>query len=347
MKKFTISASCPYDVITGYDITKDAGTYIKEVLKPCRLCIITDSTVNNLYSQVVLTSLIESGFQPSKIVFPAGEHSKNLVTYTNILEALADEGITRSDAIIALGGGTVGDIAGFAAATYMRGIKYIQIPTTYEAAVDAAYGGETGLNLLSGKNLVGAFWQPSLVLCDYKYFESLPEAKLLDGAAEAMKFAVIAESSLADHILGNDYKYVVERCISIKKSLIEADERCLGLRQILGFGHTIGHAVEKLSSYSIPHGHAVAIGMVCESKAAFRTGLTKADISGELSEIFRGMGFNLSCPFSPEDIYDLAVMDKKIFGDKISIVVPEHFGKCSLHKISISTLKQYIREGLR
>ncbi len=347
MKKFTISASTAYDVITGHDIIKDAGTYIREVLEPCRLCIITDSTVNNLYSQVLLTSLIESGFQTSKIVFPPGEHSKNLTTYTNILEALADEGITRSDAIIALGGGTVGDIAGFAAATYMRGIKYIQIPTTYEAAIDAAYGGETGLNLMSGKNLVGAFWQPSLVLCDYKYFESLSEQRLKDGAAEAMKFAAISESSLADHILAEDYEYVMERCISIKKSLIEADERCYGLRQILGFGHTIGHAVEKLSSYSLPHGHAVAIGMVAESKAAFRTGLTGTDISGELSEIFNRLGFETGCRYSPDEIYALALMDKKIYGDKISVIVPERFGKCSLHKISISSLKEYIREGLK
>lgn len=347
MKKFTICASSTYDVITGHDIVKDAGAYIREVLEPCRLCIITDSTVNSMYSQVLLTSLIESGFQTSKIVFPPGEHSKNLSTYTNILEALADEGITRSDAIIALGGGSVGDIAGFAAATYMRGIRYIQIPTTYEAAVDAAYGGETGLNLMSGKNLVGAFWQPSLVLCDYGYFDTLPEERLKDGAAEAMKFAVIAESSLADHILAKDYPYVVERCISIKKSLIETDERCYGLRQILGFGHTIGQAVEKLSAYGLPHGHAVAIGMVAESKAAFRTGLTGVDISGELADIFARLGFDTQCCYPVDEIYNLAVMDKKIFGDKISVVVPERFGKCSLHRISISALKEYIREGLK
>lgn len=347
MKKFTISTSNAYDVITGYDIIKNAGAYIREVLNPCRLCIITDSTVNNLYSQVLLTSLIESGFQTSKIVFPPGEHSKNLSTYTNILEALADEGITRSDAIIAFGGGTVGDIAGFSAATYMRGIKYIQIPTTYEAAVDAAYGGETGLNLMSGKNLVGAFWHPSLVICDYRYFDSLNDERLKDGAAEAMKFAAISERSLADRILAKDYPYVVERCISIKKSLIEADEKCYGLRQILGFGHTIGQAVEKLSSYSLTHGHAVAIGMVAESKAAFRASLTKTDISGELSDIFASLGFDTSCHYSADDIYALAVMDKKIFGDKISVIVPERFGKCSLHRISISALKEYIREGLK
>ncbi len=347
MKRFTISASSTYDVITGYDTIKDIGKYTGEVLDPCRLCIITDSTVNSLYSQVVLTSLIESGFQTSKIVFPSGEHSKNLSTYTNILEALADEGITRSDAVVALGGGAVGDIAGFAAATYMRGIRYIQIPTTYEAAVDAAYGGETGLNLMSGKNLVGAFWQPSLVLCDYKFFETLSDLKIKDGAAEAVKFAVISESSLADHILKNDYEYVVERCISIKKSLIEADEKCYGLRQILGFGHTVGQAVEKLSSYSLPHGHAVAIGMVIESKAAFKAGLTKTDISVELTDIFKRLGFDTSCHYSADEIYNLAVMDKKIFGDKISVIVPEKFGKCSLHKISISNLREYIREGLK
>ncbi len=347
MKKFTISASSSYDVITGFDIIKDTGKYISRVLKPCKLSIITDSTVNSLYSQVVLTSLMENGFQTSKIVFPSGERSKNLTTYTNIVEALADEGITRSDAIVALGGGTVGDVAGFAAATYMRGIKYVQIPTTYEAACDAACGGETGLNLLRAKSMVGAFWQPSLVICDYKLFESLPRIRVMEGAAEAVKFAAISEPSLADHILKGDYEYVVERCISIKKSLIEADELCYGLRQLLDFGHTVGQAVEKLSSYNMSHGHAVAIGMVAESKAAFNFGLTENDISGELSGILKQLGFDTACPCTADDIYELAVLDKKVFHDQVSVIVPKRFGKCCLHKISVSSLKSYIREGLK
>ena len=200
MKKFAVSTARPYDIIIGKNILEKAGAYINTCLPPCRLCIITDSTVNSIYAQVVMTSLMEHGYQTSKIVFPAGEHSKNLTTYSNILEAMADEGLTRSDAVVALGGGVVGDLAGFAAATYMRGIPYIQIPTTYMAAIDASVGGKTGINLLCGKNLAGAFWQPSMVFCDYHTFDSLPPAKLMDGIAEAVKCAAVSEASLLPHI---------------------------------------------------------------------------------------------------------------------------------------------------
>ena len=175
---------------------------------------------------------------------------------------MADEGLTRSDAVVALGGGVVGDLAGFAAATYMRGIPYIQIPTTYMAAIDASVGGKTGINLLCGKNLAGAFWQPSMVFCDYHTFDSLPPAKLMDGIAEAVKCAAVSEESLLPHIRKKDYEYVIERCVSIKKSIVEADERDTGLRQILNFGHTVGHGIEKLSSFSVSHGQAVAKGPV-------------------------------------------------------------------------------------
>lgn len=179
MKKFEISTNHPYSICIGNNIMSQSGSLISEVLEPCKIAIITDTNVNSLYSQVFITSLIESGFEVSKIIFPAGEHSKNLNTFGNILEALADEGISRSDAIASLGGGVVGDISGFAAATYMRGIKFLQIPTSYISAIDASVGGKTGINLLSGKNLAGAFWQPSLVICDTKVFETLPPKQIM------------------------------------------------------------------------------------------------------------------------------------------------------------------------
>lgn len=346
MKKFVVSTANPYGIIIGKDLIKDAGKYIKECIPPCHLCLITDSTVNSIYAQVVMTSLIEQGYQTSKIVFPAGEHSKNLTTYSNVLEALADEGMTRSDGIVALGGGIVGDLAGFAAATYMRGISYVQIPTTYMAALDASVGGKTGVNLQSGKNLAGAFWQPSLVLCDCKTFDSLPENKLMDGIAEAVKSAVVSEESLIPHILNNNYEYVIERCVSIKKSVVEADERDTGLRQLMNFGHTIGHGIEKLSSYSISHGQAVAKGMIVESRAAYKAGLTDVDISVPLEEIFTGMGFDLSIWYNTDELYHYALMDKKISRDKITMVIPESIGKCRLQKISLSELKTLIELGL-
>lgn len=346
MKKFVVSTDKPYDILIGRDLLKDAGAYISQRIPSCHLYVITDSTVNSIYAQVVMTSLMEHGYRVSKVVFPSGEHSKNLSTYSNILEAMADEGINRSDGIVALGGGVVGDMAGFVASTYMRGISYVQIPTTYMAAVDASIGGKTSINLLSGKNLVGSFWQPSLVLCDYKTFDSLPRTKLADGIAEAVKCAVVAEDSLISPIMEHNFEYVIERCISIKKSVVEVDERDTGLRQILNFGHTIGHGLEKLSAFSIPHGHAVAKGMVIEARAAYRLGLTDMDISGELTDIFTKLDFDLSVDYSLEELYRFALMDKKISGDKITVVIPESIGKCRLQKISLSELRKFIELGL-
>lgn len=346
MKKFIVSTNKSCEIFIGKDLIKNAGAYVSACLPPCHLYVITDSTVNSIYSQVVMTSLMEHGYRVSKVVFPSGEHSKNLNTYSNILEAMADEGINRSDGIVALGGGVVSDMAGFVAATYMRGISFVQIPTTYMAAIDASIGGKAGINLLSGKNLVGAFWQPSLVLCDYKTFDSLPKAKLLDGIAEAVKCAVVAEASLLDPIFENHYEYVIERCVSIKKSVVEVDERDMGLRQILNFGHTIGHGLEKLSSFCISHGQAVAKGMVAEARAAYRLGLTETDISGELTEILTRLGFDLSIPYSPEELYHFALMDKKIAGDKITLIIPEAIGNCKLQKVSLSELRKFISLAL-
>lgn len=346
MKKFVLSTTNPYEILIGKDLIKDAGSYISACIPPCHLYVITDSTVNNIYAQVVMTSLMEHGYRASKVVFPSGEHSKNLNTYSNILEAMADEGLNRSDAIISLGGGVVGDMAGFVAATYMRGIPYVQIPTTYMAAIDASIGGKTGINLLSGKNLTGAYWQPSLVICDYKTFDSLPPEKLRDGIAEAVKCAIVAEDSLITPIKEHNYEYVIERCVSIKKSVVEVDECDKGLRQILNFGHTIGHGLEKLSAFSISHGQAVAKGMVVEARAAYKLGLTDVDISGDLEKILSELGFNLSIDYSLEELYHYALMDKKISGDKITMVIPEAIGKCRLQKISLSELRKFIKLGL-
>lgn len=347
MKKFVLSTSKRYEVIIGRNLLADAGTYVQKCLPlPCKLCIITDSNVNPLYAQTVLKSLKDAGYITSKIVFPAGEHSKNLTTYLNIMEALADEGFTRSDALVALGGGVVGDLTGFAAATYLRGISYMQIPTTYMSAMDSSVGGKTSINLQNGKNLAGAIWQPSLVLCDCDTFDTLPEIKKLDGLAEAVKSAAVSDASLLQHIKNGDYQYVIERCISIKKSVVEVDERDSGLRQILAFGHTVGHGLEKLSAFSIPHGQAVASGMVIEARAAYKMGLTENDLSGELVQILTDLGFKLDVKYNADDIYHYALMDKKIFGDQITMVIPETFGKCRLQKISLTELQEFITAGL-
>lgn len=346
MNKFKINTDNPYDIWVGKDFLSNAGEYISQTMKPCKACIITDSNVNNLYADIIIKSLNNSGFTTTKIVFPEGEHSKTITTYANILEGLSEEGLSRSDLIVGLGGGVPGDLAGFAAATYLRGIRYVQIPTTYLAAVDASVGGKTGINLLSGKNLAGAFWQPSLVLCDYKTFDTLNNTEILNGVAEAIKNAMIVEPGLFDKILDQDYENVILRSVSIKKSIVEADERDTGMRQLLNFGHTVGHSIEKLSSYIVSHGHAVAKGMVWEARAAYKMGLTEYDGAEFLSDILIKLGFDLSVPYTVDELYKYALADKKIRDGAIAMVIPEEVGKCKLQQISLSDLKDFLKAGL-
>ena len=240
----------------------------------------------------------------------------------------------------------VGDISGFAAATYMRGIKFLQIPTSYISAIDASVGGKTGINLLSGKNLAGAFWQPSLVICDTKVFETLPPEQIMEGVAEAMKLGICFDSNLIPKIIDRDYPYIIERAVSIKKYIVEADELDVGLRQMLNFGHTIGHCIEKASAYSIPHGVAVAKGMVAEAKACAAMGLTSVDVYEEISSILTEAKFDLTIDFDASELYQYALLDKKISHGKIAITVPDQIGQSHLEKISLSQLKLFFESAV-
>lgn len=347
MERFQISTPKPYDIVIGSGILSQTGAMMKQVLPPCKICIISDTNVNSLYSQTLISSLLEAGYQICRVVFPAGEHSKNLHTFTNILEALAEEGLTRSDGILALGGGVVGDVAGFAASTYLRGIPYIQVPTTYLAAIDSSIGGKTAVNLRSGKNLAGTYWQPSLVVCDYRTFDTLPKEYMLDGLAEALKTAVISDAHLSDKILEGDYEFVIKRCVSIKRSIIEVDERDVGMRQLLNLGHTIGHGIEKLSSYNVTHGRAVAQGMLVETRGAYRCNMTDIDLSPILTEQLTALGFSTDIPYSAKELFHYAQTDKKIYNGSINMVVPESYGKCRLQKMSLSQLENIIKLGLK
>ncbi|HKK96296.1 MAG TPA: 3-dehydroquinate synthase [Anaerovoracaceae bacterium] len=345
MTKISINTNPSYDVIIEENLLNSLGKYLLEYLKPCKLCIITDSTVNSLYASKVKSSLENAGYITSKVVFPPGEHSKSLANYANIIEAIGDEGLTKFDCIIALGGGVVGDLAGFVASSYMRGIKYVQIPTSYLASLDSSVGGKTGINLLRGKNLVGSFWNPLIVLCDPMVFNTLPTVKRMDGIAEAVKNAVVTDKNLLSPIKSNSYNYVIERCVSIKKSIVEADQYEESLRQLLSFGHLIGHAIEKLSGYSISHGHAIAAGMVFEAKAAYNMNLTDNDISEELNLLLNDLGFNTEINYSVEDLYNYAIMSKRINRDKINIIVPTEIGKCKLVKLDLNLLRDYLNSG--
>ena len=360
MKKFTLTTSASaspssYDVIIGDGLLKKAGEYISELSfldssSPIKIAVISDSTVGELYYTALGESLAASGFDVYKILFPAGEHSKTISNFSNILESLADLGFTRRDMILALGGGVVTDIAGFVAGAYLRGIPYGIIPTTFQSAINTSIGGRSCVNLLKGKNLVGIVWQPSIVLCDKEILiPSSPNENavdLMDGLVEALKYAVISDKGLLDSISKRDYGYMLERCISIKKSLVEADEGGKGLSQLLDFGRTLGRGVEKLSSYNISHVQALAKGMLIESAGAFALGFSQTDISKELCEILSSLGFDTSLDYDPEELCHLALLDEKVSGDKISFPIVESFGKATLKKIPLSQLKAIIEAGV-
>ena len=363
MKKLSVNTSRPYEMIIGSGILENTAEYILDITEPCNVALVTDSNVAGLYAGTVSEVLSDAGFDVSMIEFPAGEENKNLESYGAIMEQLARTGLNRSDLVVALGGGVTGDMAGFAAATYLRGIRYVQIPTTYLAAVDSSVGGKTAVDLGSGKNLCGAFWQPSLVICDYSVFKTLSPSEMLDGSAEAYKSGMIGDADLTGMVTGvmkayrdhegeltdetlDTLEQVIERSVKVKISVVEEDERDTGSRQLLNFGHTFGHSIEKLSDYAIPHGHAVARGMVCEARAAAKLGMTETDFTKKIEDDLSSMGFDLDVPYESEKIIKYAKGDKKVRTGTITVVVPETEGKCGLRTLPIDELGDYILAGL-
>lgn len=358
MATITVSASKKYDVIMENGALQKAGRLFEaaEITADSRICIITDETVNLLYGgpdQPLWQSLEDTGFHVNKYVFPGGESSKTMNTAADILNYLANERFSRNDVLVALGGGITGDITGFSAASYLRGIRYVQIPTTLLAVVDSSVGGKTGVNLDAGKNLAGAFWQPSLVIFDSSVLNTLPHDILLDGIAEAVKAGFIGDMNIIDDlskgISGDDTASLTSlaaRAVKLKKSIVEKDERESGRRQLLNFGHTPAHAIEKCSGYTISHGHAVAIGMLMMSAAADSLGWSAESCTKKLLQILTDFGFPLKCPYSSEDLTDAALRDKKIRGNMITLVIPEKTGRCVLKTVPSDRLNEIFSCGL-
>ena len=255
MKTITVTASKTYDVKISAGLLQTAGAEIRAVTMAAKAAIITDSNVAPLYEEALRKQLKSAGFCTCTYVFPAGEASKNADTYLNILRFLAQNHLTRSDVIVALGGGVAGDMAGFAAATYLRGVNFVQIPTSLLAMVDSSVGGKTGIDLPEGKNLVGAFYQPLLVLCDCDALNTLPEAGFLDGCGEIVKYGVLGDEGLLARLkkekTGFDREAVIARCVEMKRDIVNADEFEGGVRQLLNLGHTLGHAVEASSDFTL------------------------------------------------------------------------------------------------
>jgi 3-dehydroquinate synthase len=339
------TGSGKYDVVIGSGL--DYGQLAQRVLKPCRVVIVSDDNVFPLYGKAAVNSFSVCGFQTDSYVIKHGEASKTLANATGLLEYLAEIKLTRGDCLTALGGGVVGDMTGFAAAVFLRGIKFIQLPTTLLAAVDSSVGGKTGVDMPAGKNLVGAFHQPAAVFCDTNTFNTLPREVYSDGMAEVIKHCVIGDREMLATLAGLSPVEICKRNVQIKAGIVERDEFEKGERMQLNFGHTVGHGVEKLSGYKISHGSAVAIGMAVVTRAAERLGWTAEPCLDLFMEALESNRLPTACEYGPKELAEAALSDKKRSGDYISLVVPERIGKVSIKPIAVTRLEEFIALGYK
>ncbi len=345
-----ITASLEYDVLIEHGILNMAGELAKPVLKGRTICIVSDDNVFPIYGERVIKSFESAGFKAVSFVFPHGEKSKSISVYAELLEFLLENRFTRSDSLAALGGGVVGDITGFAAATYQRGIRVIQIPTTLLAMVDSSVGGKTAINLVHGKNQVGAFYQPSLVICDPETLETLPKEQFLCGCGEVIKYAVFGSKEFFERLkqkdVGAQLEYVITKSVEMKRDVVALDERDTGARMILNLGHTVGHAIEACSNFEVLHGQGVAIGTAVISRAANKMGYLSNDDLDKILSLIKQYGLPTETIFSAEELYNAALADKKADDNSITIVVPSEIGRAELKRIPKAELYDWIKAGI-
>jgi 3-dehydroquinate synthase len=340
----------------SYEVKIDRGNLLTNlereefsaITKAKKIALITDDNVDKHYGEAVKANLEKLGVTVYKFVFESGEASKTLQTFGEIVRFLAKNGLTRSDAVLALGGGVTGDLAGFAAASYQRGIDFIQCPTSLLAMVDSSVGGKTAVDLPEGKNLVGAFYQPKAVICDTLTLQSLPDEFFRDGLGEVIKYGAIKDTAIFDILERNTPEEIrqnpeslIAACVRIKRDIVETDEFDRGDRALLNFGHTIGHAIEKLYNFTeITHGVAVANGMVLISKLSEKMGLTKLGTAMRIEYLNKKYGIHRDILFSKEAIADAAKSDKKRGGDDISLVFIKEIGDSFVYKMPFEEFKK-------
>ena len=346
MRTVHITASTEYDVLIGGGLIDKAGELTRKVVKPCRAVIVTDDTVDELYGDRVQISFSYAGFEVSRFAFPAGEASKNINTLSEILEFLAGARLSRSDLVVALGGGVPGDIAGLAAALMNRGMRFVQVPTTLLAAVDSSVGGKTAIDMPFGKNMVGAFHQPSLVVTDTDVLRELPALQMSNGAAEAIKCGVLNDPGLFALLESGDWledvDEVVERCVAYKRDVVAGDEFDTGDRAFLNLGHTFGHAIERLSRFTMLHGQAVAVGTVMAASAA----LCPEEMIRRIAGCMKANGLPVRCDYPVSELARAALSDKKRAGGAITLVLPDEIGRCHLEKVPVTDLPLWFERAL-
>lgn len=319
--------------------------------------IVTNPLIFRLYGNQVRNSLEKAGFKTNIALVDDGEHSKSLEWAAKLYDEALQAELDRKSPIIALGGGVIGDLAGFIAATYMRGVPFIQVPTTLLAQVDSSVGGKVAINHPQGKNLIGAFYQPKVVLADLDTLKTLPLRELRSGLAEVIKYGVIWDKDFFTYMESNIVKAInlnenvlevlIAKSCAIKAAIIEKDEKENALRAILNFGHTFGHTYEALTNYNkYHHGEAVAIGMVEATKFAYAKGLTSQEVLHRLEHILSTIGLNLKPPLSflPDEILDVMKLDKKNKAGKLQLILPLAFGKVISLTVDPAEMKNYLTE---
>jgi len=349
MRSVTVNAGKKYDILIGSGLLDKAGELIREVSRAAAVTLVSDDNVFSLYGEKVTASLKACGFRVITYVFPHGEESKNLTVWGGLLEKMCGEGMTRTDIIVALGGGVTGDLAGFAAASYQRGIDFVQLPTSLLAAVDSSVGGKTGVDLKAGKNQVGAFHQPIRVICDTDALSTLPDAEYRNGCAEIIKYAMLEGEELFGLIssvpVKDNYADVIEHCVTIKKRFVEEDEFDRGLRMLLNLGHTFGHAVEASSSFEIAHGAAVAMGMGTVTRAAAAKGLCGDDVKIRLEALLVAYGLSSEIDYPVDVLVKAAGTDKKNSAGRMRLIVPYAIGDCRVVNTDAEGFAGWLKAG--
>ena len=352
--KLTIQTARPYSVILENGLLDRVGEMALQTRKPgSQAMLISETNVYPLYGERVKASLEKAGFAVSTFVFPAGEASKQLSTVLEMYSALARQGFTRTDFIVTLGGGVTGDMGGFAAATFLRGMPFLQVPTTLLSQVDASVGGKTGVDLPVGKNLVGAFHQPEAVLTDPETLATLPERFFRDGMGEVIKYGLIQDTELWEELEGMDgsvqsilehAESIISHSCLVKRDHVVADELDNGIRLYLNFGHTIGHAIEATAGYGqVMHGEAVSMGMVQLSRVAEEKGLMPKGISQQIEEMCRKFGLPVVYEnWDKEALYQALTHDKKARGTNLKLVIVPELGQAAIHQIPLQEMKDFL-----
>lgn len=339
-----------YPIKTGSGLLNSIGTELAALTKPCRVMIVSDSNVAPLYLEQAKKSLANAGFVVNTHVVSAGEQSKSFAVLNALLESFAEAHLTRTDLAVALGGGVIGDLTGFAAGCYLRGIRFVQMPTTLLAAVDASVGGKTAVNLEHGKNLAGLFHQPIGVYCDVDTLQTLTPHEMADGAAEAIKTGILGDTELFSIYESGkplaQLEEIISRAVAYKSKIVMEDPQEHGVRKLLNLGHTPAHAIERLSDFTISHGHAVAIGMAMIARAAVRRGILDSDASTRILNTIKRSNLPICCPYTAADMAKIAALDKKAAASDITVILPEQIGSCRIEKMPIAALEALFADGL-